>query len=192
MSLHPESRALPPALPAFVRTMDSLYLAAIWAAGLAIALMSLIIPWGVFTRYVLGTGSQWPEPIAILLMMVFTFIGAACAYRAGGHIAVTMLTERLPMPLQGLLGWLVDGLMAVVSAFVAWYGLQLCSATWGQAISELSWLPVGATYASLPIGAALTLLFVIERHLYGSQASRPLMRYEEQLDETTAAAAPGH
>jgi TRAP-type C4-dicarboxylate transport system permease small subunit len=30
----------------------------------------------VFTRYVLGTGSQWPEPIAILLMVVFTFIGA--------------------------------------------------------------------------------------------------------------------
>ena len=62
--------------------------------------MSLIIPWGVFTRYVLGTGSQWPEPIAILLMMVFTFIGAAAAYRAGAHIAVTMLTERLPAPLQ--------------------------------------------------------------------------------------------
>ena len=57
--------------------------------------MSLIVPWGVFTRYVLGTGSQWPEPIAILLMLVFTFIGAAAAYRAGAHIAVTMLTDRL-------------------------------------------------------------------------------------------------
>ena len=44
--------------------------------------MSLIIPWGVFTRYVLGTGSQWPEPIAIMLMVVFTFLGAAAAYRA--------------------------------------------------------------------------------------------------------------
>jgi TRAP-type C4-dicarboxylate transport system permease small subunit len=34
-------------------------------------------------RYVLGFGAQWPEPIAILLMMTFTFIGAAAAYRAG-------------------------------------------------------------------------------------------------------------
>ena len=56
--------------------------------------MSLIIPVGVFTRYVLGYGAQWPEPIAILLMVVFTFIGAAAAYRAGGHIAVAMLTDR--------------------------------------------------------------------------------------------------
>ena len=46
--------------------------------------MSLIIPVGVFTRYVLGIGSQWPEPIAILLMVMFTFVGAAAAYRAGG------------------------------------------------------------------------------------------------------------
>ena len=39
--------------------------------------MCLIIPWGVFARYVLGIGSQWPEPIAILMMVVFTFFGAA-------------------------------------------------------------------------------------------------------------------
>jgi hypothetical protein len=61
----------------------------------------------VVTRYVLGTGSQWPEPIAILLMVVFTFIGAAAAYRAGGHIAVAMLTDRLPAAAQALLGKLV-------------------------------------------------------------------------------------
>ena len=54
----------------FLRAMDRLYLTCIWVAGTAIFFMSLIIPWGVFTRYMLGTGSQWPEPIAILLMMV--------------------------------------------------------------------------------------------------------------------------
>ena len=63
--------------PLYIRLMDRLYLAGIWLAGTAIFFMSLIIPWGVFSRYVLGTGSQWPEPIAILLMMVFTFIGGA-------------------------------------------------------------------------------------------------------------------
>ena len=54
----------------------------------------------MFARYVLGTGSQWPEPIAILLMVVFTFFGAAAGYRAGAHIAVAMLTDRMPPPLQ--------------------------------------------------------------------------------------------
>jgi TRAP-type C4-dicarboxylate transport system permease small subunit len=165
--------------PAFVRLMDRLYLAAIWLAGIAILCMSLIIPWGVFTRYMLGTGSQWPEPIAILFMMVFTFVGTAAAYRAGGHIAVTMFTERLPAPLQRAAARLVDLLMAVVCLFVAWYGARLVSETMNQSISELPWLPVGVTYAAIPIGATITLLFVIERIVFGPQTQRALVRYEE-------------
>ena len=155
--------------------LDALYLVSIWLAGVAIALMSLIVPWGVFTRYVLGTGSQWPEPIAILLMLVFTFIGAAAAYRAGAHIAVTMLTERLPPRGQRAMAFVVDVLMLLVCAFVAWYGTRLCVATMGQTISELPWLPVGVTYAPLPIGAAFTLIFVLERMALGDQSHRPVV-----------------
>ena len=61
---------------------DKLYMTCIWVAGLSVLAIALIIPWGVFARYVLGTGSSWPEPTAILLMMVFTFIGAAASYRS--------------------------------------------------------------------------------------------------------------
>jgi TRAP-type C4-dicarboxylate transport system permease small subunit len=163
----------------YIAAMDRLYVVSIWLAGIAITLMSLIIPWGVFTRYVLGTGSQWPEPIAILLMMVFTFIGAAAAYRANSHIAVTMLTDRLPVGAARVSAWIVDALMLIMCAFVAWYGFKLCAGTMSQSVSELPWLPVGITYASLPIGAAITLLFIIERAFIGSQAHRKLMRFED-------------
>lgn len=159
--------------------MDRLYLATIWAAGTAIFFMSLIIPWGVFSRYVLGTGSQWPEPIAILLMMVFTFIGAAAAYRTGGHIAVNMLTEKLPTFLQRVAAGMVDLLMLAICGFVTWYGTRLCVETWGQGISELPWLPVGATYSPLPIGAAITFIFVLEKCFFGPQTHRRVVRYEE-------------
>ncbi len=162
--------------------LDRLYVASIWTAGVAILVMSLIIPWGVFTRYVLGSGSAWPEPIAILLMMVFTFIGAAAAYRAGSHIAVTLLTDSLPPMLQRAAAFLSDLLMVLVCVFIAGYGARLCAGTWGQSIAELPWLPVGATYLPLPIGGALTLVFIFERMAFGSQAGRPLVRYEPARD----------
>ena len=114
-----------------------------------------------------------------VLMMVFTFIGAAAAYRAGGHIAVNMLTEKLPASLQRLLAVLVDVLMLIICGFVTWYGTNLCMETWGQGIAELHWLPVGATYASLPIGAAVTLLFVLEKMTFGPQHHRRIVRFEE-------------
>lgn len=170
-----------------VGVLDVLYLACIWVAGVAIFCMSLIIPWGVFSRYVLGTGSQWPEPIAILFMMMFTFIGGAAAFRANAHIAVTMLTDVLPLALRQLSAWVVDALMLVVSGFVTWYGARLCMETMGQSISELSWLPVGVTYLALPIGSAITFLFVLERRFVGPQESRHLMRFEETQGQTEGA-----
>ena len=164
----------------YVALMDMLYLACIWLAGAAIVLMSVIIPWGVFTRYVLGTGSQWPEPVAILLMMVFSFLGAAAAYRANGHIAVSLITDVLPEGLRRGAGMLVDFLMLIVCAFVVWYGARLSLGTMGQSISELPWLPVGITYSWLPLGGLVTLLFVVERAWVGPQHERRLMRYEEE------------
>jgi TRAP-type C4-dicarboxylate transport system permease small subunit len=159
--------------------LDGLYRVCIWAAGLAITAMSIIVPIGVVMRYVFGVGAQWPEPIAILLMMVFTFIGAAAAYRAGGHIAVTMLTDRLPDGARRGLERVVDLLMVAVCAFVCWYGTRLCLETLGQSIAELPWLPVGVTYAPIPLGALATLVFVVERMVWGSQAGRAVVRIGE-------------
>jgi TRAP-type C4-dicarboxylate transport system permease small subunit len=161
------------------RYLDAVYQTCIWVAGTAIVLMSLIVPVGVVMRYVFGVGAQWPEPIAILLMMLFTFIGAAAAYRAGGHIAVGMLIDRLPMAWQRPLAWVVHALMVLVCLFVTIYGARLCLETMGQSIAELPWLPVGLTYAAIPIGAAITLVFVLEHWIWGSQAKRPVVAFGE-------------
>jgi TRAP-type C4-dicarboxylate transport system permease small subunit len=160
------------------RVLDAVYLGCIWAAGGCIVLMSLFIPWGIFTRYVLGWGSQWPEPISILLMVVFTFLGAAAAYRAGAHIAVAMLTDRLPEALRRPLRGVVHGLMGTVSLFMLVYGTKLCMGTWGQSIPELTWLPVGLTYVPVPLGGLVTLLFVLERAAWGDQSRRPVVGYD--------------
>jgi TRAP-type C4-dicarboxylate transport system permease small subunit len=172
-----------------LHALDGVYLACIWAAGIAIFFMSIIIPVGVFARYVLGVGAQWPEPIAILLMVVFTFVGAAAAYRAGAHIAVAMLTDRLPGALQKICAVLVDLFMAVISLFVVVYGTQLCLGTMGQTLAELPWLPVGITYLPLPLGALLTLVFVIEKMVFGSQHQRAVVRFDHNLEESEAAPA---
>jgi TRAP-type C4-dicarboxylate transport system permease small subunit len=172
-----------------LKALDGVYLACIWAAGVAIFFMSIIIPVGVFARYVLGFGAQWPEPIAIMLMVVFTFIGAAAAYRAGAHIAVAMLTDRLPRALQKVCVVLVDLGMAGVCLFGVVYGTKLCLGTMGQTLAEISWLPVGITYSPLPLGALLTLIFVIEKMIFGSQHQRPVVTFDHSLEEAEPATA---
>ncbi len=62
---------------AYVRAMDGLSRLCMVVSALCLVVITLIIPWGVYTRYVLGYGSAWPEPMAVLLMIVFSFFSAA-------------------------------------------------------------------------------------------------------------------
>ncbi|MCB2005824.1 MAG: TRAP transporter small permease [Rhodoferax sp.] len=171
---------------AILSALDGVYLACIWIAGMSIFVMSIIIPIGVFARYVLGFGAQWPEPIAILLMVIFTFVGAAAAYRAGAHIAVAMLTDRLPANVRAACRWLVHLLMLVVSLFMIVYGTKLCLETMGQTITSLPWMPVGATYAPVPIGGLLTLFFVLENLVFGTQHDRAVVVFDHVTDTAEA------
>src|SRR5207248_1166974 len=75
------------------RAMDALYWACALIAGSALVVISLVVPWGVYTRYVLDSASSWPEPMAILLSIVLTFFGAAACYRSGTHMRVTVLRD---------------------------------------------------------------------------------------------------
>ncbi|MDY0972108.1 TRAP transporter small permease [Siccibacter turicensis] len=159
----------------YLRWMDKLYMLAMVIAGLALLVMTIVIPIGIFSRYVLNRGESWPEPIAIICMVTFTFIGAAVSYRAGSHIAVNMLTDRLPAALQRLCARLVDLLMLVISALIFWYSYQLCLELWEQPVAEFPLLTSGESYLPLPVGSALLILFVVERLLFGSQESRPVV-----------------
>ena len=58
---------------------------------MALVLISAVIPWAVFTRYVLNSAASWPEPTAVLLTIVLTFFGAAACYRANVHMSVLVL-----------------------------------------------------------------------------------------------------
>ncbi len=49
----------------------------------------------------------------------------------------------------------------------------------GQSLDTLPWMPVGLTYAALPLGSFITALFVLERMLRGSQAHRPIVAFGE-------------
>jgi len=170
-----------------LRFNDKLYMACIWVAGLAVAAISLIIPWGIFTRYVLGTGSSWPEPTAILLMMLFTFIGAAASYRAGAHMAVAMVTDRLGPGLKWPVSLVAQLAMALVCVFMTVWGARLCMTTWNQFMSELPGLRVGITYMAIPVGGLLTLVFVLEKLFFGDQSQRRVVRFD-LIEESEGAA----
>ena len=133
-----------------------------------------MIPIGIFSRYVLNRGESWPEPIAIICMVTFTFIGAAVSYRAGSHIAVNMLTDRLPASLQRLCARVVDLLMLLISGLMCWYSYWLCVELWEQPVA-VSAPDLRRKLSASACRVGHLILFVLERLLFGSQENRPVV-----------------
>jgi TRAP-type C4-dicarboxylate transport system permease small subunit len=147
--------------------MDVLYRFCAIVAGGALVSIAIVVPWGVFTRYVLDSAASWPEPMAILLSVVLTFFGAAMCYRSGAHMRVTVLRDALPPLGRRVVDLAGEALMVLISLFMILWGARLCAATWHQVIAEFPALSVGITYLPIPIGGVLTLLFIVERLLIG-------------------------
>ena len=147
--------------------MDTLYFVCVIVAGVALVLISAVIPWAVFTRYVLNSAASWPEPMAVLLTIVLTFIGAAACYRRGLHMNIGFFVGMLPERPRRAIGLVVEALMAAMALFMVNWGIKLVDATWDNTIADFPFLSVGVTYLPIPIGGAILLLFVIERILIG-------------------------
>jgi TRAP-type C4-dicarboxylate transport system permease small subunit len=168
-------------LPTFRRAMDALYLVCVVVAGVALVLISAVIPWAVFTRYVLNSSASWPEPLAVLLTIVLTFFGAAACYRRAAHMSISAFTGMLPDVPRHATDLVAQGLVGVFALFMAYYGERLVEATWYNTIDAFPSLSVGVTYLPIPIGGAILLLFVLERLLLGQPEVAADATHEQPL-----------
>jgi TRAP-type C4-dicarboxylate transport system permease small subunit len=84
---------------------------------------------------------------------------------------VSILVRAMSQPWRRLIEPLAEVLTALLSLFMIIWGARLVAATWHQSIAEFPALSVGVTYLPIPIGGAITLLFVTERLLIGRPPS---------------------
>lgn len=147
----------------YIRAMDAVHKACLFVAGACLVTITLIIPYGVFTRYVLNSASSWPEPLATLLMIVMSFVSAIVCYREYLHIGVGVLPTFLKGPSRALLGWFLEFCMLATNLFMLWWGIKLVHTTWFQIIAEFPIMSVGLSYLPIPVAGGLTTLFIIER-----------------------------
>ena len=146
-----------------MQAMEWLYIACIVLTGVVMLVMTIIIPYGVIMRYVMNSPASWPEPAGILLMVVFSFIGGAAAYRARAHIAVSTFLNMLGDKNRARTELVAEIGMAIIALFMIKWGVVLVQATWYNTIAEFPNLSAGVTYMPIPVAGVITLLFVIER-----------------------------
>lgn len=166
----------------YQRAMERLYVACIVLSGTALVAITLIIPAGVFMRYVMNSPLSWPEPAAVVMMVMFSFIGGAAVYRANLHIAVEALKNRVGPGARTAMAWGVNACMVATALFMLIYGVQLCLVTQHQSMAEFPGLSVAVVYSPIPVAGLLTLLFIIERLWVGPPPESSFMYSDQPAD----------
>lgn len=164
------------------QAMQWLYLACIVLSGTALVIITLIIPAGVFMRYAMNNPMSWPEPAAVVMMVMFSFVGGAAVYRANSQIGVEALIKAVGERTRRAMTWGVHLCMLAIAAFMFGYGIHLCQLTWFNTIAEFPWLSTAVVYAPIPIGGLLTLLFIVEKVWCGEPPKDDFM-YSDQAAE---------
>ena len=80
------------------RLAEGLADAAAKVASLGLVVMTLVIGWQVFGRYVLNASPVWSESVALITMLYFVLLAAAVGvyeqFHLGFRLFVTMLPKR--------------------------------------------------------------------------------------------------
>lgn len=128
--------------------------------GIALVVLTVIFGWLVFGRYVLNATPTWVEQVALLLVMLIAFLGAAVGVHENTHLSVSILRSAVSERVRTMFVVVTDVIMAGFGGLMLWYGAQLTVFKWGSLIPLIQ-LPEGLRSLPLTIGGGLILLFSI-------------------------------
>jgi TRAP-type C4-dicarboxylate transport system permease small subunit len=130
-------------------------------AAFGLIVMTGIIGWSVFARYVLGDAPAWAEQAALLLMVWFVLLAAAVGVREQFHLGMTAATDAMPASVRRVSRIVALLCIAGFGAAMGVWGGELVARTWAFDIPTLG-VPRGAAYLPLPIAGWLSVLFAVE------------------------------
>lgn len=130
------------------------------AAGLI--LMTLVVGWQVFGRFVLQSSPSWSEQTALLLMIWYVFLAAGAGVWERFHIRIEIFEKRLIPGTRRRLRISIHALIAVMGLVLLVFGAQLIWLVRDHVIPSLG-ISRAFAYIPIPVTGALIILLSIGR-----------------------------
>lgn len=146
-------------------------------SGAGLVLMTALIAWQVFGRFVLNDSPSWTEPMAVILMGWFIMLGAAVGIREGYHLSFDIMLMLLPQKAKLVLYSLSDIAIIAFAVGMVYFGYSLATLAWKATLPSLGF-PGGVAYLPILTGGILMILFSFER-LARRMVGLPTARFGE-------------
>jgi TRAP-type C4-dicarboxylate transport system permease small subunit len=149
-------------LAGMARLLGLVSTTALWTAGGGLIVMTGMVAYQVYCRYILNDSPSWTEPGAVMLMSWFIFLGAAVGVRENNHLGFDILLYVLPAGGKRVLRMISDLVILTFGLGMIYYGIQLVRLTWSAILPSLG---ISGAFDYLPVvgGGILVSLFTLER-----------------------------
>ena len=124
--------------------------------------MTAIISWQIFGRYILNDTPKWSEQLAGILMVYMTMIGGALALRENRHIALTFFRDRWSPAAQARARLISYLLVAAFGAMMLVYGVRMTQLVQAWTIPTLG-VSQSLNYWSFPVAGLLIFVFALDK-----------------------------
>ena len=133
-------------------------------AGIAtvlLSVMTLLVLYQVFTRYILQNPSSWSEELVSYLFAWMALLGASLVTSERGHMNIPILVEKCSPALQKFFLCLAEVIAFLFSAIILAYGgYKIANLAMGQMTSSLG-VPIGVFYVVLPLAGVLNMVYTL-------------------------------
>ena len=138
--------------------------AAIMVSAAGLIIMTLILGWQVFARYILNSSPAWSETAALLLLLYYVMLAAAVGVYDGFHLGLRIVLDSVSKPVKRALEIINNALIAIFGVTMVIGGWRLAEFTAGHIIPTIN---ISRAFAYVPFAAAgaLIALFALEKLL---------------------------
>ncbi len=129
-------------------------------AGTGLVLMTAVIAWQVFARYVLNDSPPWSEAAALVIMAYFVLLAAAVGVHERFHLGFRLFVSMLPLRRKRAVFVVGQLLIMAFGGAMAFNGMALVNYTASHVIPTLG-VSRSVAYWPFVICGGLIVLFTL-------------------------------
>jgi len=143
-----------------------------WGTIFFMGLISIVIPYEVFGRYVIKSMSIWSGEVSTFSLAWATMLGGAVGLKRGYQVSMTAVLDAVPPAVGRALKGFGLLFMLVFLATMTWYGGLQTLINFEQTSPAMG-IKMCYPYACLPIGFFIMFMLTIEELLIFLGISHP-------------------
>lgn len=124
-------------------------------------LMTCIITWQIFDRYILDDTPNWSEKLSLFIMNWYVFLAVAVGVHEKFHLGLVFLSNMAKGIFKKIIEVIIYLTLGTFAIYMVVYGIMLIEKTASHTIPALG-ISTGWSYLPLPVSGILILIFSLE------------------------------